>query len=240
MKARITLVAVFALVPLLVLGRLVQVPDLKKLIADSNLVFVGRVTSVTPSNIRTSLSYVPFSGVTFQWQEVEVTVLEAVKGCKKGHVVHSLMLSVDKKSQAQPRYSPPGMLKPEKGDIFFLCLGPSSNTNWFAAMSAPYDENLSVFVLHRSQAKKQDNQDVMKETILSVNNRFALICSVVNESGEIMPTNVEKLRRTYATEIGTPPSNRTIYLEWETYTNANGWMSDVPKGYASRSNTNRK
>jgi hypothetical protein len=240
MKIRTVLLVVMALVPLMVLGRLIKISDPKTLIADSKLVFVGRVKSVKPSNIRTSLSYAPWKEVAFQWLVAEVEVIEPFKGVQKGDIVRTAMLSVDKQSRSQPMYSPPGMLEPEKNDIFFLCLAPTPQANVFAALSAPYDENLSVFPIHRSRSTKGEPRDSTKRLLLSKDERFAMIWSLVNETGELLPASADKLRETYAAEIGKSPSIKVICLQWETYTNPSGWMSDVPKGYVAMTNANGK
>jgi hypothetical protein len=241
MKTRMVLLALIAFVPLMAIGRFIQVNDLDKLITDSKLVFVGRVKSVKPSDIKTSLSYPTYDGVTFRWLMTEVEVVEPVKGVKKGDVVHAVMLSIDKRSHSQPMYCPPGMLEPEKGDIFFLCLVATPQTNVFAALSAPYDENLSVFALHRSRSMQNDDRDFTKQWLSKDKQKhFAQVYSLVDEAGEIVPANADKLRKTYAAEIGTLPTTNVIYLQWETYTNPSGWMSDVPKGFIARTNANHK
>jgi hypothetical protein len=239
MKTRMVLLALIAFVPLMAIGRFIQVNDLDKLIADSKLVFVGRVKSLKPSDIRTSLSYPSYDGVTFQWLMVEVEVVEPVKGVQKGAIVHTAMLSIDKRSRSQPWYCPPGMLQPEKNDIFFLCLAATPQTNVFVALSAPYDENLSVFALHRNRSIQSDGRDSTKKW-LSNDKRFDQVWSLVDKAGKIVPANADKLRETYAAEIGKLPSTNVIYLQWETYTNPSGWMSDVPKGFTAGTNANRK
>jgi len=120
------------------------------LFADAKLVFVGEVKSMKPSAINTTLSYIPYEGVRFQWQIVEVEVIEPFKGVQKGGIVKTAMLSIDELSPVQSMYSPPGMLKPEKGDIFLFYLAPTPQPNVFAALTASYNENLSVLALHRS------------------------------------------------------------------------------------------
>lgn len=231
------------------------------LVADAKLVFLGRVKSVTPSNIRTTLSYVPCDGVTFQWQIAEVEVVEPFKGLRKGDFVQVAMLSVDRHSQSQPIYSPPGMLEPKKDDLFLLCLGRTPRTNLFAALLAPYDENLSVFPLYRVQTNHVNNEDRMLRELLSGplppalrregsakqiealesrNKQYDLIFGLVGASGDIQPTNVQEFRKTFATDIAKTPSTNLVYLEWKTYTNPHGWRSDVPKDFETTTNTNEK
>jgi hypothetical protein len=62
--------------------------------------------------------------------------------------------------------------------------------------------------------------------------RFEPIWQLVNQAGDILPDGVAKLRDIYAPEIGKEPTNDTVYLEWQAYTNAHGWVSDVPKGFS--------
>ena len=240
MRARILIIALMALIPLMAIGRMFQIIDPKTLITDSRLVFVGKVQSVKASGIVTRLSYPTWEGVLFPWLTVEMEVVAPFKGVRKGDVVRVMMLSIAKNEKAQFMYSPPEVLEPDKGDIFFLCLGPTPITNTFAALTGPYDENLSVFTLYRSQQTSRDSmRDVGKQLLLD-DKRFAPIWNLVNKAGEILPDGVAKLRDTYAAEIGKASTNDMVYLEWQAYTNAHGWHSDVPKGFApTNSNVNK-
>jgi len=221
-----------ALIPLIALGRLFQIIDPKTLIADSQLVFVGRVQSVKASGIATRLSYPTWEGVSFPWLTVEMEVVTPFKGVRKGDVVRVLMLSIAKSEKAQFMYSPPEVLEPDKGDIFFLCLGRTPITNTFAAISAPYNENLSALPLHRSHETASDSLRDGGKRLLSDDKRFAPIWQLVNQAGEILPDGVAKLRDTYAAEIGKASTNSMVYLEWQAYTNAHSWVSDMPKGFS--------
>jgi hypothetical protein len=232
MKARIVLVTLLTLISLMAFGRLFQIIAPKKLIADSRLVFVGKVESVKASDIATPLSYPTWEGVSFPWLRVKMQVLVPFKGVQKGDIVPVMMLSMKKSEEHSFMYSPPEVLEPDKGDIFFLCLGPTPITNSFAAITAPYDENLSVFPLHRSHETSGDSMRDDGKRLLLDDKRFAPIWQLVNQAGEIMPGGVAKLRATYAAEIRIAPTNDTVYLEWQAYTNAHGWFSDVPKGFS--------
>jgi hypothetical protein len=228
------------LITVTVFGRPVEIIDPKILIADSQLVFVGKVQSVKASGIATRLSYPTWEGVSFPWLTVKMEVVAPFKGVRKGDVVRVMMLSIAKSEKAQFMYSPPNVLEPEKGDIFFLCLGPTPVTNTFAALTGPYDEDLSVFTLYRSQKTSRDSMRDVRKQLLLDDKRFAPIWNLVNQSGEILPDGVAKLRDTYAAEIGKTPTNDTVYLEWQAYTNALGWHSDVPKDIApTNSNVNK-
>jgi hypothetical protein len=238
MKTRVTLVVLLILVAFSAFARLFQIIDPKDLVKDSKLVFVGRVKSVTPSGISTPLTYPPWDGVKFEWLTVKLEVLEPFKGVRKGDAVNSVMLFVDASKGPQPMYSPPGMLGPKKGDIFFLCLATTPLTNVFAALTAPYDEYLSVFALYRTKAV-EDPFLVGTQGFLHSDKRFDLIWKLVNESGEIIPKKVEEFGNTYAKEIVSGPAKTVINLEWEKYTNPSGWSSDVPKGYGNSTNTNK-
>jgi hypothetical protein len=246
---RIALCVLLALVPIVALGRLFQIPDPKKLFADAELVFVGQVTSVKPSGIRMSLSYIPYEGVRFQWQIVEVKVMEPFKGVRKGGHVKAAMLSIDELSPIQSMYSPPGMLKPEKDDVFLLCLAPAPKTNLFATLTAPYNENLSILALHRDRqvfdARDERNQpvdsrDAMNQVLSSSDRRFPELLGLVDSTGKIVSANVQKARQTYSLEISRAPRTNVVYLEWETRTNASGWQSDWPRGHGSATNANKR
>jgi hypothetical protein len=97
----------------------------------------------------------------------------------------------------------------------------------FAALTGPYNEFLSVIPLHRSH----EVRDRSKRLLLR-DERFAPIWQLVNQAGDVVPDGVAKLRDTYAAELAKAPTNSTVYLEWQAYTNAHGWYSDVPKGFS--------
>ena len=238
-----------ALVPVVALGRLFEIPDPRKLFSDAKLVFVGEVKSVEPSEIKTALSYIPYGGVRFQWQVVEVEVTEPFKGVEKGGLVKTAMLSIDPLSPVKSMYSPPGMLDAEKGDIFLFFLSPSAQTNLFAALTAPYDENLSVLALHRNRQifdardeknRPVDSRDTMNKVLPSRDRRFTELLGLVDSAGKIISANVEKARETYSLEISRAPRTNPVYLEWETRTNASGWQSDWPKGHALTTNAYKR
>lgn len=232
MRARILLTALMTLITLTAFGRPIEVIDPKTLIADSKLVFVGKVQSVKASGIATHLSYPTLEGVSFPWLRVEMEVLEPFKGVRKGDIVCVMMLSMDNSKEPKFMYCPPEVLEPDKGDIFFLCLGPTPTTNAFAALTGPYDENLSMFPLHRSHETKGGSMRDGGKRLFLDDKRFAPIWQLVNQAGEIVPDGVAKLRDTYAAEIRNAPTNDTVYLQWQAYTNAHGWVSDVPKGFS--------
>lgn len=239
MKARRLLITLMALIPLTAFGRLLQIIDPKTLIADSRLVFVGRVQSIKSSNITTPLSYPTWEGVSFRWLKVDMEVLEPFKGVRKGDIVQTMMLSMDRSKQTELMYSPPVMLEPDKGDVFFLCLCPTPTKNAFAGLTAPYNEELSMFPLHRSGDTTGDSVKYDVKQLLLDDKRFTLIWKLVNQTGQIVPGSVARLRDNYTVEIGNVHTNKVVYLEWQAYTNAHGWVSDVPKGF-SQTNSNGK
>jgi hypothetical protein len=167
-------------------------------------------------------------------------VLVPFKGVQQGDIVAVMMLSIKKSEEASLMVSPPEVLEPDPGDVFFLCLGPTLMTNSFAAITAPYNEDLSVFPLHRSRETSGfSSRDDGKRLLLN-DQRFEPIRWLVNEAGEILPDGAAKLRVTYKAEIKKAPKNVTIYLEWQACTNAYGWISDVPKGFCPTNSTVKK
>ncbi|SPE51042.1 exported hypothetical protein [Verrucomicrobia bacterium] len=230
-----------ALAPLVASGRPFQVTEPKALFSDSKLVFVGRVKTVKPSKITTRLSYPAWEGVTFRWLIAEVEVLDPLKGVQRGDIVCTAMLSIDENEDGDTPIPPmpPGLLEPEKGDVFLLCLGPTPLTNVFAALRAPWDENLSVFVLHRIKPS-QRRLSHLRDEVLSKDERFAPLWSLTDKAGRLVPGAVERVRQAYAAQLSSPPADRRIFLEWETYTNQSGWMSDAPKGYRAMTNLNTR
>lgn len=227
------------LVALVAFGRVLDVKDIKTLVAESKLAFVGRVKSIQPSGITTSLSYPTWEGVVFEWLQVDVEVLEPIKGTKKNEVVQVAMLSVnvDKSKGHQPEVNAPGMIEPKKGDQFLLFLAPTTKTNFFAALTAPYDDDQSIFRLDR---RLTEHSSYLQFQVSPFDERDKVIRSLVDDAGKIIPDGVESMRKTYAKEIGIESSNQVIYLQWEKYSNPYGWSSDVPKGYGNETNSSHK
>lgn len=209
--------------------RLTQIEDPKTLIADSTLVFIGRVNSVERSSITTPLSYPTWEGVTFRWLTVDVTVLEPFKGVKRDEIVKTMMLTWDGSETARMMYSPPDRLEPDKGDIFLFCVGPTPIANTFAALTGPYDEDMSILTLYRSETNNY-RRDFMTRAFHDKTRfaNFTNIWNLIDQSGNILPAGVTKFRSVYAQEIETKPSTNLVYLRWRKDTNANGWSSDVP------------
>ena len=224
----------------LALGRAFKVTAPEILFSKAKLVFIGRIKTVRPSKITTRLSYPTWKDVRFRWLMTDIEVLEPLKGVRNGESVRAAMLSIDKDKEGDTPYPamPPGLLEPEKGDVFLLCLAPTPLTNVFAALRAPWDEDLSVFALNRARPTQYGLTDVHKG-VLARDERFAALFSLTDRNGQLVPAAVERVREVYATELTTSPADIVIYLEWETYTNLSGWMSDAPRGYATMTNLNK-
>jgi hypothetical protein len=226
-------IALVTLLPLIALARMYRVIPPEELMANSTLVFIGKVQNVETSSIATSLSYPAWEGVSFPWLKVDVEVSAPVKGVKPGEIVHVMMLSIQKGEDHPGMVNAPEVLYPEKDDIFLFCLSPTSITNSFAVLTAPYNEFLSVFPLHRAQpANEYNNLRDSGARFLLKEERFAPIRNLLNDHGHINPDVLAKLKETYKTEIETTPTNRIVYLEWRAKTNAAGWVNDVPKSSA--------
>ena len=230
-NSSIFLIALWAYLPADAFSRLIELRDPRTCIADSKLVFVGRVRSLKPSGITTRLSYGPWAGVTFKWLVADVEVMEPLKGVRRAEIVHAAILSYDAAIE-----DPPLTLDPDNSDVFLFCLGATPLTDLFAAITAPYDESLSVLTLHRSQRRQDEHRDLIQHVLRS-DSRFAPIWKLVDETGEVMPAGAAHLREFYAAEINKAPSSKLIYLEWERASSARGWQSDVPKRYYSATNS---
>jgi hypothetical protein len=226
----IALLVFTALHPLTTAARLFRIIPPAELMANSTLVFVGKVKNVETSGIATSLSYPTWEGVSFPWLKVDVEVSAPVKGVKQGEIVHVMMLSISN-SEDHVMINAPDVLEPEQGDVFLFCLSPTSKTNSFAALTAPYNEFLSIFPVHRAHEPESGHKHRDSDAqYLFKDERFALIRNIANESGEIAPEAVAKLKETYAAEIANAPTDRIVYLEWQSQTNGAGWINNVPKG----------
>jgi len=207
----------------------VPLHSLKELMEDSRLVFVGKVLAVEPSRITTTLCYPTYDGALFKWLRVDVKVIGACKGVQRGEVVHALMMSMEKATQPHLMYCPPGTIEPDKGDILFLCLAPTPITNMFAALTAPYDEDVSVIPLYRSQGTPPDSMRDDWRRLLKSMPDYDPLWRLVNDSGHIQLDVVAAFRDSFAAEIAKQPTNDTVYLEWQAITNAAGWTTDVPR-----------
>ncbi len=225
-----------ALMPIIAFGRLVQYYDDKTLIEKSTLVFVGKIKSVRHSGITTLLNYPTWDGLVFEWLYADVEVLEPIKEVQKGHIVHTVLLSVNESKSQEPmlRINAPGMLNPKRDEFFLFCLSPTTITNVFAAVTAPFDDDLSIFHLDRNDWNPNNYREGMKDE------RVALMWSLVDGKEKLIPLGAEQMREAYAKAIQVAPTNTLVYLQWEARTNANGWIANFPKGFETKKNANTK
>lgn len=235
MKRQIAIITLAALCPMLAFGRGVQMLDMPTLISKSTLVFVGRVKKVEPSGIKTTMSYPTWKGVTFEWLNCNVEVIELVKGVKKSELIRTAMLSAP---GGGPHANPPGMVDPEEGSAYLFCLAPATLSNTFAAVTAPWDDNEAIFVLDRSFWLYQNYRKDEKETFPLLKERYGVLWSLVDDKGALLPVGAAQMRQTYAKEIASaPPTNLVIHLEWQTVKSASGWQWDAPKGQGNATNS---
>jgi hypothetical protein len=220
----VLVVSAIALIPFMAFGRTFQIVDPGRVIESSRLVFVGEVKSVKASGISAPIHYVTWDQLSFPWLSVEVEVLEPFKGVEKGDIVRVMMLSIDRSGVVHgPILSPPVVLEPNLGDVFFLCLGRTPITNTFAALSGPYNEFLSVLPLHRRNKSSSLSDNTARNRLKD--ERFQHIWHLVDAKGDLIPDSVAKLRNAYAEDIRTPSKYDIIDLGSE----ENGWGSRLFK-----------
>lgn len=223
-----TLFVLIAFSPMQAHARFVRVLDLKTLIKDSQLVFVGQVKSVKPSGITTELTYPTWDNVVFEWLRVEVAVIEPVKGTKKGELVSTLMLST---RGPGPEADAPGMVKPEVGQYHLLYLLPANSRGEYASVTAPFDDDQAIFLLDRKRwtVNAHYYKEGKEVAFHEQNEKSRALWDLVNDKNEIKQEGAEYLRKKYAAEIATPLSKGSvIYLKWKKQTSAAGWQSNVP------------
>ena len=236
---------------------------MRTLIAESHLAFVGRVKAVEPSGITTTFSYPTCKGVTFEWLNTTVEVVEPIKGVQRGDLVKTAMLSVhvplkfppypstdivERVMRGEPEISfprgminGPGMVDPERGKAYLLFLVPTTVTNVFAALTSPWDDDRSIFILDRHFWKygsyRTDTNAYSGAGWTDEAERFGVIWSLVDDDGHLLPAGAEDIRRTYRAEImAAPETNLVIHLQWESVKSPNGWQWDVPKGRGNLTN----
>jgi len=236
MKTLMLILVLAAISPMLALGRAVSVLDMEDLIGGAKIVLVGKALSVEPSGITTTMGYPSWRGATFEWLKVEVEVLEPVKGVEKGDHVRTLMLS---NSGQGPMFNPPGMVEPEKGRAYLLCLLPTTISNVYASLTAPWDDDQAIFLLDRKPwSRLTYHKEGKKVAFHEQSERNAVLWNLVDNDGRIQPGTVAEMQRTYLEEIRMiPDTNAVIHLQWETWKSASGWEWDVPKGYSNRTAT---
>lgn len=238
MKKRILVLTLAIICPLLALARGVRVLEMKDLISGAKLVFVGKTLSVEPSGITTTMSYPTWRDVTFEWIKVEVEVLEPVKGVEKGDRVRTLMLGTRGRG---PMINAPGMVEPERGRAYLLCLLPTTISNVYASLTAPWDDDQGVFLLDResmSPPRAKFYKEGVQVPFHEQSEKNAVLWKLVDAQGRIQSDAVAQIRATYAGEITqSPGTNAVIHLQWETWKSASGWQWDVPKGHDNVTNS---
>ncbi len=227
MKRLTILLVLGVLLPAVCLARAVRSPDMKTLMTRSELVFVGKVRSIKPSGITTELAYPTWRGVVFEWLQVEVEVIEPVKGTKKGATVRTLMLST---RGPGPMINAPGMVHPKVGQHCLLCLLPTKAKGVYASLTAPFDDDQAVFLLNRKPwASGTYYKDGRPVAFRKQNERNRVLWSLVDDDGKIAPGAAEDLRGKYKAEIATPaPKDAVVHLKWKRQTSENGWQWNVP------------
>ena len=121
------------------------------------------------------------------------------------------------------------MLSPVKGQKYVMFLAPSSKTNVYVSILAPYDEKNAIFILDR-KAREYDfpgmvNHEYMKLSL----EKKALVWALVDNDGQLSRTGPETIASRYKSQIQHKNPDFTIPLEWKVRTNALGWMNDVPR-----------
>jgi hypothetical protein len=214
------------------LGRILDVRSVNALVADSELTFIGRVKSVNPSGITTHLSYPTWEKCVFEWLQVEVEVLEPIKGTTKGQLIPTAMLAVDESKGPRPMLNAPGMLEPKTGELFLLFLERTTKPNLFASLTAPFDDDQAIFKLDRRSPEYTWFHEGKEGTNSPFLDRHKLVWSLIDDTGALISNGVAMMRSNYAREIRKAPSTNIIYLEWVSRTNAAGWFADFPKELA--------
>jgi hypothetical protein len=240
MRSRRLCIAAAVVLAFTATGRILEVYDMKTLIRQSTLVFVGRVKSVRPSGITTSLSYPTWKKVVFEWLKVDVEVIEPVKGTQRGGLIQTAMLSAHQPEDSIGMVDSPGMLEPKQGQCFLFCLAHTAISNVFAAFTAPYDDNQAILVLDRNHWEYKVIREGKTGLVPALDERAAVIWSLVDDAGQISPAGAARMRTNYAAEISAAPSNRVVYLQWRKYTTPAGWTSDVPRAQRTKPNWNNK
>ncbi len=208
-------------------GRAVMIIPIEGLMERSAVAFVGKVTSIKPSGMTTELTYPTWKDVVFEWLTVEVEVIEPIKGTKVGQSVKTYMLST---RGAGPMFNPPGMVDPKVGQHHLLFLLPTKIDGTFAAITAPFDDDQSIFFLDRSFGEYGNYREDPKtfDKFPEYRARYEAIWSLVDDEGRITPDGAKSLRERFKTQIATPAKKDAIvHLKWKKQT-ANGWDSNVP------------
>lgn len=228
MKSFILLCLLLVIPARLCEARAVRTLEMRALMEESALVFVGTIKSVKPSGITTELTYPTWKDVVFEWLKVEVEVVEPIKGTRKGALVHTLMLATRGDG---PMFNPPGMVDPKVGQHHLLCLLPTRFEEVYASITAPFDDNQGIFLLDRKSwtdgaTYYKDGKEVAFHEQSDLN---AVLWSLVDAKSRVIPQGVEAVRKKYKVEITKPtPKEAVIHLKWKKEESTGGWQWNVP------------
>ena len=215
---------------------------MKELMVGSQLVFVGKVRSVKPSGITTSLAYPTWDGAVFEWLKVDVEVVEPLKGCRKGESVKVLMLSmrIGNPNDVAAIINPPGMVHPEVGQHHLLCLLPTKQAGSYASITGPFDDDQGIFLLDRGDWEyatyRKDPKHYDKFPLFG--ERYKAVWSLVDEQGAISREGAAALRRQYKAELAdAPPKGSLIHLEWKLQASESGFRWNMPADFGEGEST---
>lgn len=221
-------------------ARAVQTKDMKQLMKESALVFVGRIQSVAPSGHIVNLTYPTWKGVIFEWSNVEVEVVEPIKGTSKGRIVRTLMLST---RGPGPIANPPGMVRPGIGQHHLLCLLPTRLGGVYASLTAPFDDRQAVILLDRKDWAGTYYKDGKKVAFQDQDEKNRALWKLVDGKGRILPDGVATIRKQYKEELAIrPPADRIIPIKWKRVTGEGGvqWNEPDEKGAGGKSWSDRE
>jgi hypothetical protein len=181
--------------------------------------------------VETTLSYPTVRGVTFHWLRVTCKVGTVLKGDFRQDSIDVAMLAV---KSGEVHFNPPLMLSPARGQKYVMFLAPSSKTNVFVSIHAPYQEENPIFILDR-KAREYDfsgvvNDEYKKKCI----EQKEFVWSLVGDDGEFSKAGPKEVVRRYKRQIEQQSRDFTIALEWKVRTNATGWSVDVPRDTPER------
>ncbi len=206
-------------------ARMMEMPGFTVLAKECTHVFAGKIVSLDRSGIQTPLFYPSWQKVLFEWLKVKVEVTENLKGAKQGEIVDVALLAIATNSQSQPMFDGPTRIEPVKGDKYLFCLVPTTTSNLFASYTAPFDDANAIFALNKSKGDDSfDDKDPQRRNDPDVENRRVI--RTLNERGGEGPG---KIRKEYRNELTASPGERMVYLQWESRTNAAGWVANFPK-----------
>lgn len=206
-------------------ARAVREPSVGQLFEAAPLAVTAEVTSVTPLGIETTLGYPTMHGATFQWLRVSCRVAAVIKGEFHHESIDVAMLAV---KSGHVLFNPPLMLSPANGNKYVMFLAPSSQTNVYASILAPYDESNAIFILDRQSREYDFSSVVDRDYMKQCMEKKEFVWSLVGEDGQLPKTGLKDVTKRYKSQLDMKSQNFTIALEWKVQTNAAGWSIDVP------------